>query len=126
MTAVGVTGGTHVRQTLTWSRDGTATPSAGLLRWYNRTGGARTVVGVWVSAATPPTGQPLVVDLNKNGVTMFTTQANRAQVPVGANVGTTAVPDVVTIADGEYLTVDVDQVGSVAAGADVVAGILHQ
>jgi hypothetical protein len=107
-----------------WSRDGVVTVVASPLRWYNRTGGTRTIHGAWVAAGTAPTGADIIVDLNKNGVTLFTVQANRPRVLVGTNGGALATPAVTTFADGDYLTVDVDQVGSGVAGADVTVGVL--
>lgn len=112
------------RQTQTWSRDGDATLVTGGLRWYNRTGKTLVIHGAWVAAGTAPTGANLVVDVNRSGTTIFTTQANRPTVTAGTNGGVLAVPDVTTLADGDYLTVDVDQVGSVVAGADVTVGVV--
>lgn len=112
------------RFTVTWSRDGDATLTAGAMRWYNRTGGARTIHGVWPAAGIAPTGADLVLDVHKNGVTIFSTQANRPRVPAGGNGGALAVPDVTAIADGEYLTVDIDAIGSGVAGAAVTAGVV--
>lgn len=117
-------GGPGQRVTVTWSRDGAATVTAGAMRWYNRTGAARTVHGVWPAAGTAPTGADLVVDVNKNGATIFSTQANRPRVAAGGNGGALAVPDVTSIADGDYLTVDIDAVGSGVAGADVTVGVV--
>jgi hypothetical protein len=112
------------RQTQTWSRDGDATITTGAMRWYNRTGKTLTIHGAWAAAGTAPTGASLIVDVNKNGVTIFTTQANRPTITAGSNGGTLATPDVTTLADGDYLTVDIDQVGSSIAGADVTVGVV--
>jgi hypothetical protein len=112
------------RFTLTWSRDGDVTAGVGTMRWYNRTGATRTIHGVWPAAGTAPTGQALIVDVHKNGATIFTNQAGRPTIPAGSNGGALATPDVTTISDGEYLTVDRDQVGSVVAGADVTVGVV--
>jgi hypothetical protein len=120
-----VAAGEHThRQTVPWNRDGTAAVVTGTARWYNRTGATLTVAGVWCSAGTPPTGADLVVDVNKNGVTLFTTQANRPKVTAGTNGGVLAVPDVTTVADGDYLTCDIDVVGSGTAGADITVGVV--
>lgn len=112
------------RDTQTWSRDGDATVTAGALRWYNRTGKTLTIHGAWVAAGTAPAGASLIVDVNKNGTTIFTTQANRPTIAAGSNGGTLATPDVTSLADGDYLTVDIDQIGSGTAGADVTVGVV--
>jgi hypothetical protein len=50
---------------------------------------------------------------------MFTTQANRPTVAAGSNVSSVAVPNVTALAAGDYFTVDIDQIGSTVAGADL-------
>ena len=53
----------------------------------------------------------LVVDLNKNGTTMYTTQANRPTIAAssGDNIVLQAtMPDITAVAAGDYLTIDVD------------------
>jgi hypothetical protein len=117
-------GGAGQRFTVTWSRDGDATVTTGQMRWYNRTGSTRTIHGVWPAAGVAPTGADLVFDVNRNGVTVFTTQATRPRIPAGSNGGALAVPDVTAVADGEYLTVDIDAVGSGVPGSDVTVGVV--
>jgi hypothetical protein len=104
--------------------EGTLATSTGALRIYNSTGRTLTFSKVFLSAATAPTGSALIVDVNKGGTTIFTTQANRPQVAATANTGSTTTFDVTTWADGEYLTVDVDQVGSTVAGANLTIHIV--
>lgn len=79
------------------------------------------VISVRLAAATSPTGADLIVDVHKNGTTIFTTQANRPRIVAGDadGVGAEVVPDVTAIAEGEYLTVDIDQVGSTVPGEDL-------
>jgi hypothetical protein len=117
-------GGPGQRFTVTWSRDGDATVTAGQMRWYNRTGGTRTIHGVWPAAGVAPTGADLVFDVNRNGVTVFTTPADRPRIPAGGNGGAIAVPDVASVADGDYLTVDIDAIGSGVAGGEVTVGVV--
>ncbi|WP_329474738.1 hypothetical protein OG555_23795 [Kribbella sp. NBC_01484] len=66
---------------------------------------------------TAPAGAALVVDVNKNGASIYTDQANRPSIAVGTNSATGNNPAVTALAAGDYLTVDVDQVGSATAGA---------
>lgn len=113
------------RQTQSWAFSGTAVVTTGKARWYNRTGRTLTVVGCWAAANTAPTGAALVCDVNKNGTTIFTTQGNRPSVAISGNGGTMAVPDVTTVADGDYMTVDVDVIGSTIAGADITVGVVY-
>jgi hypothetical protein len=116
----------NARQTQTWAFTGTAAVTTGKARWYNRTGRTLTVVGAWVAANTAPTTQAILADVNKGGTTIFTTQANRPSTGIASNGGAlSAAPDVTSLADGEYLTVDIDQIGSGTVGADVTVGVVY-
>lgn len=101
-----------------FEQPGTLTVVAGRGRF--RAPKALTVVSVAASVNTAPTGASILVDLNKNGTTMFTTQADRPSIAAAAFASAEAVPAVTAIAEGDYLTVDVDQVGSSGPGADLV------
>ena len=80
---------------------------------------------VIATAGTSPTGADVIVDVNKNGTTIFTTQGNRPTVPDGDadGVGAAATPDVTSVLEGEYLTVDIDQIGSTTPGDDLVVSV---
>ncbi|HEX4662482.1 MAG TPA: hypothetical protein VH144_02615 [Candidatus Saccharimonadales bacterium] len=77
-----------------------------------------TIAKCYVDAGTAPTGASLIVDVKKNGTTIYTTQANRPTLTAGSQAAN-SVPDVTAFADGDYLTVDIAQVGSTVAGSDV-------
>lgn len=115
-----------ILQTLSFGDDRTTlTVDTGLSRWYNRTGQTLTIVGVWLSAGVQPTGAPILVDVHKNGTTIFTTQANRPTVAAATNGGTiSATPNVTAFAQGDYLTIDIDQVGSTIAGGFLTGGVV--
>jgi len=85
---------------------------------------AGTFVEVWMWIDDAPTGADLQFDINKNGTTLWgTTPANR---PIIAAAGTTesvTTFDTTTFADGDYLTFDVDQIGSTNAGGKVIGWI---
>lgn len=78
------------------------------------------IMNVRVRLGTAPTGAAAIFDVNKNGTTIFTTQGNRPQVAAAGQQDLASVPDVTALAAGDYLTVDVDQVGSTVTGADAV------
>lgn len=65
---------------------------------------------------TAPTGASVLLDINLNGTTIFTVQANRPTITAGTKVGSRVVPDVVAVSAGDIITVDIDQVGSTVAG----------
>lgn len=99
---------------------GTLTVQTGKSRIYFEE--AVTVLSVRASVNTAPAGASVIVDVNKNGTTLFTTQTAR---PTIAALGFTATgtPAVTTFAAGDYMTVDVDQIGSTTAGADLTVVI---
>lgn len=90
---------------------------AGLHRFYNDTGKTWTIQYIRATVGVAPTGASLIVDVNRDGTTVFTTQANRPTIAASANSsGKVTNMNVTTVADGSYLTVDIDQVGSTIAG----------
>jgi len=105
----------------TFSIPGTLTTGSGSLRMYFTK--AATVTNVWASVATAPTGASVIFDVNKNGTTIFSTQGNRPTIAISGFVDVTSTPDVTAVAAGDYVTVDVDQVGSTIAGANAVVGV---
>lgn len=78
-----------------------------------------TVSKIRVSAGTAVAGQSVIVDINKNGITLYTTQANRPAIAVGASTQVAAAPDVTAFTAGDYITVDVDQLGNVSGSYGV-------
>jgi len=108
----------------TFSGAGVLTVGAGTSRF--RFPFAATIVGVSAAVGTAPTGASLIIDVNKNGTTIFTTQANRPTIVSGANHAVEATPDVTAVAAGDWLTVDRDQVGSSVAGADLSVFIRYR
>jgi hypothetical protein len=111
---------TALPKTAAFSSSGPVAVKVGGGRYYIEE--AVSIVKVRSSVGTAPTGTTLLVDVNKNGSTIFTTQANRPAIAIGANTAT-GTPQVTALAVGDYLTVDVDQVGSTLAGADLTVQI---
>src|SRR3990167_766560 len=80
---------------------------------------AVTITEVYLEVKTAPTGAAIIVDVNKNGTTLFTTQSNRPQIAISATTGTSTTIENNALAAGDLLVVDLDQVGSTIAGADL-------
>jgi hypothetical protein len=97
---------------------------AGVIRIPNRTGAALTISEVRLDVDTAPTGAAIIVDVNENGTTIFSTQGNRPQIAATANTGNTTTFDDASWANGNYLTIDVDQVGSTVAGSNLTVTIV--
>ena len=107
-----------------FSHKGVLTVGAGVFKF--RVPNAWVVTTVEATIGTNPVGSNIVLDVNKSGTTIFTTQANRPTlVPGGGAGGVSATPDAAasSLAATDYLTVDVDAVGSTTAGSDLTVGI---
>lgn len=109
-------------EALPFSRSGAIAVSAGSMRYYVPY--ACTLQSVKASLGVAPVGASVIVDVNKNGTTVFTTQANRPTITAGANASGVQTPDVTTLVAGDYLTIDVDQVGSTTPGTDLSVVLL--
>ena len=111
-------GHAHAAQVL-FTIDGTVAVHTGKHRVYNRLGRDVTLSEAWLAVDTAPTGDSLDVDVNLDGTSIGT-----VSIADGQHTGTAAFDDV--WAAGHYLTVDIDQVGSTIAGADLVAHLTYQ
>jgi hypothetical protein len=114
----------NITKVLPYSYLGNVVANIGTFRLYNDTGATWTITGVRASVGTAPTGASIIIDVNKNGTTIFTTQANRPTIAAAGNTsGNVTNMNVTTVAAGEYLTVDIDQIGSTIAGADLTVQV---
>lgn len=82
------------------------------------------IVEVHARVATAPTGATLLVDVNKNGTTIYGTQANRPTVAISGFTATVGENSVIEVAEDDIITIDVDQVGSTVAGANLAVSIV--
>lgn len=109
-------------QQVVFSRTGTLTVSAGTAKLVFAQAG--TISGIRLAVGVAPAGADLICDVNLNGNTIFTTQGNRPTITAGNAIGALTAPDVTTVSAGDYITIDVDQIGSSTAGADLSGTIL--
>jgi len=98
-------------------------------RFYNDTGGTRSINGVRASLGTAPSGSAMLIDVRKNGITGVNSIFTASSIPIpsgsitsglissGFNSGSSVV-------SGDYLTVAVTQVGSTTAGSDLVVQVM--
>ncbi|GII89616.1 hypothetical protein Ssi03_76060 [Sphaerisporangium siamense] len=111
--------------TPTFTLAGTIATGTGTARFYNDSGQPLVIKGVRASVGTAPTGASILVDVNLGGTTIFTTQANRPAIAASSNTsGKVTNMNVTAWPDGGYLTIDIDQVGSTIAGADLVVQVI--
>lgn len=105
---------------------GTVFTKTGTQRWYADR--AYTCTSIITSLGTAPTGANLRLDINIDGATAFTNQTQRPNVTAGTNVQikTTNLGNLVTLASGSYITLDVDQIGSTEPGAELTCQITFE
>lgn len=114
----------NITKVLPYSYLGTLSVTTGPFRLYNDTGTAWTIAGVRASVGTAPAGASVIIDVNKNGTTIFTTQANRPTIAAATNTsGNVTNMDITTVATGEYLTIDIDQIGTTTIGSDLTVQV---
>ena len=91
-----------------------------LLRAYNRFGVSYTTLEAHLSVSLAITGSDLIVDVNKNGITIFTNQANRPRILVGQYTGLSTAISVTPFDHGDYFTVAVEQ----GSGTNLAVAVL--
>lgn len=106
-----------------FSRPGLLSPTTGVSRFY--ADDYYYLTSVRASVGTAPAGASLIVDVLKNGSTIFTTSGNRPAIAPGAFTAVSAAPpDLLFLVPGDYLTVNIAQTGSAVPGADLTVNVL--
>lgn len=82
-----------------------------------------TIVKAYGNVKVAPTDDDILVDINKNGSTIWSTQANRLTIADAATAGTQTSFNTTALVEGDILTFDIDQVGSTLAGSDITVGL---
>lgn len=118
-------GGAVGTETVFFTIEGVLAVVASPLKLYNISGTSKTISKVFLSVSDAPIGANLIVDVHKDGVTIFTNQAHRPTIVAGQTTGFTVDIDAAAWADGSYLEVVVDQIGSTVAGSNLVIHILY-
>lgn len=99
-------------------------PTIGTLRF--RFPFTATLVGVSASVNTAPTDANIIVDVNKNGSTIFTISTKPTIIAGAFDTGVSEfVPDITAVVSGDYLQVDVDQVGATAPGSNLMVFVRY-
>lgn len=83
-------------------------------------GGTFAIDSVAAMVNTAPTGAAVILDVNRNDVSIYPTPANRPTIAPGSRVAAVGQHVAASLTDGDFLSVDIDQVGSGVAGADLV------
>lgn len=96
----------YYTRSLDYSIGKVLTAETDVFRWYNKTGTTLNINRVWASFAASST---VTFDINKNGTTIFSSSKLVLSSATNA-VKTSTSFSQTTLADGDYLTIDVDSV----------------
>lgn len=107
---------------ITFTLDGEVSVETGKLHFHNGLKRSIRLVRAVLSVDTAPAGDALIVDVNVNGVSVFSTPDDRPRIADGETSGEAGI-NALLPADAE-LTIDIDQVGSATAGSDLVVGVV--
>jgi hypothetical protein len=108
-----------------------ATPVTGTERWVCEFPAATILAcRAFLGVDCTPAATDVIVDVNKGTTgatptfaTIYTTQGNRPMVEVGDAIGARTQPDIRTLVAGDYLTMDLDQIGGGATPTDCDLGV---
>jgi hypothetical protein len=98
----------------------TVTTSSGQ---YPIAGGTFNIDSIVARVVTPPTGAAIILNVLKDGVSIFPTNASRPTIAPGSNVAVVGAWTPTMLADGDFLGVTIAQVGSTFAGDTLVASV---
>ena len=117
-----VGGGYDRVEVLPFTRQGPLVPSATGAQ-FPIAGGDFRVSSIVGRVTAAPTGSAIEVDILKNGVSIFATPADRLTIASGSQASTVGEIADPMLADGDYLTVMITQVGSTTPGENLVVSI---
>lgn len=110
-----------------FSKQGVLATGTGTFRQY--VNGPWTITKVVASVGSAPVGSAIRVDINNgagngaSGTTIWATQANRPSIAAGQFRGNVTTFDDAVLADDDFLTCDIDVVGSTTPGSDLVVQV---
>jgi hypothetical protein len=91
------------------------------MRFYNDSGRTLTFHTIRATATTGPAGATMVIDVNVDGTTIMT--GTKVVIADGGNTVAQTTFSTTTVADGHYVSVNVDSVGSGTAGSNLTVAI---
>lgn len=91
------------------------------MRVYNDTGRTLTFSAVRATATTGPVGAAMTIDVNVDGTTIMT--GTKVVIADGGNTIKQTTFSTSTVADGHYVSINVDGVGSTTAGSNLTVSI---
>lgn len=109
-------------EAIQFSHGGTLVPKVGTTK-YPVAGGVFSFESIAAMVGTAPSGSSVVLDIKKNGSTIFPLPADRPTIIDGGTAATVGSWSNVTVTTGDYLSVDIVAVGSTTPGEDLVLSV---
>lgn len=78
----------------------------------------------FATVGTAPATTDILIDINLNGTTIFTTQSNRLTITAAGTVGFSGAAEVVDLVAGDRISFDIDQIGTGTVGANLAVSLL--
>lgn len=85
-----------------------------------------TLLQIEASVGVAPTGASVIVDVHVSGTTVHTTQSNRATIAASGFVDQADSIEDADHDDGQYITVNIDQIGSTLPGENLTVVIWYR
>jgi len=106
---------------MVYVRLGTLSTQVGVSRWYSTND--ILIENITATVAEPPDGQSIILDINKNGNSIL----NSLLEITSGNYFSSTTPNVSmnTLTSGDYLTIDIDQVGNVFPGYSITVRVQY-
>ena len=110
---------------LAYARDGELTVATGVKRY--RFPYDCVILGISATLGTAPMGDDVIVDILVNGDSLFPTPGDRIVVPDGSDEfpEDPRLPEI-PVYEGNFLTMNVEQVGSTIRGADLLVLVRYR
>ncbi len=78
-----------------------------------------TIVKAYAKIETAPTGASLIIDFHLNGTTVHSGGTGRLSIAAAGNSATTTTFSTTAVTEDDYITCNIDQIGSTVAGANL-------
>lgn len=81
-----------------------------------------TIIEATAQIKTAPTGASVIIDINKNGTTLWA--SGKLTITATSTSGSKTTFDAVSVNEDDYFTLDIDQIGSTLPGSDLTVQLM--
>lgn len=109
-------------ETYEFTRQGPLSVAAGVTE-LPIAGGTFVIDSIAARVSDWSVGSSIILDIKKNGASIFSVTGNRPTISAGSKLAVVGSWNVVSFTTGDYLTIDIVQVGSSTPGSNLVVPI---